>query len=95
MLTQEQINIVDEISSGMAILEGLDDAIIGFDSSTTRIIYDYEIILGILVEKHGISVDDAIEYIEYNIVSLHLTDEDGIDISPIIFNRFPFDSSDD
>jgi hypothetical protein len=94
-MNEKELEIIDEISSGMVILDGLNDAIIGYDSSTTRIIYDYEIILGILVEKHGISVDDAIEYIEYNIVSLHLTDEDGIDISPIIFNRFPFDSSDD
>jgi hypothetical protein len=94
-MNEKELEIIDEISSGMAILDGLNDAIIGYDSSTTRIIYDYEIILGILVEKHGVSVDDAIEYIEYNIVSLHLTGEDGIDISPIIFNRFPFDSSDD
>jgi hypothetical protein len=94
-MNERQLEIIDEISSGMVILDGLNDAIIGYDSSTTRIIYDYEIILGILVDKHGISVEDAIEYIEYNIVSLHLTDEDGIDISPILFNRFPFDSSND
>lgn len=94
-MNENDLEIIDEISSGMVILDGLNDAIIGYDSSTTRIIYDYEIILGILVEQHKLSVEDAMDYIEYNIVSLHLIDDDGRDISPIIFNRFPFENSND
>jgi len=94
-MNEADLEIIDEISSGMAILDGLNEAIIGYDSDTTRIIYDYEIILSILVEKHNLSIEAAIEYIDYNIVSLHLTDEDGINITPIIFNRFPFDESND
>ena len=40
MLTQEQINIIDGISTGMAILEGLDEAIMGYDAASKKIIYD-------------------------------------------------------
>ena len=47
MLTQEQINIIDGISTGMAILEGLDEAIMGYDASSKRIIYDYTTIVEI------------------------------------------------
>jgi hypothetical protein len=40
------------------------------------------------------TVDESIEYIDYNIINLHLTNEDGVVISPIIFSRFSFDVSD-
>jgi hypothetical protein len=92
-MNESNLEIIDEISSGMVILDGLNDAIIGYDSNTTRIIYDYDIIVSILVQR-GMTVDESVEYIDYNIVRLHLTNEDGVDISPIIFSRFPFDDSD-
>lgn len=88
MLTQEQINIIDGISTGMAILEGLDEAIMGYDASSKRIVYDYSTIVEILVEG-GMLEYDAIEYVEYNIVNMKLTDDNGEDITPIIFNEFP------
>jgi hypothetical protein len=94
-MNEADLEIIDEISSGMAILDGLNEAIIGYDSNTTRIIYDYDLILNILIERHGLSVEDSIEYIDYNIVRLELTDENGSNISPIIFNRFPFDDIED
>jgi hypothetical protein len=92
-MNESNLEIIDEVSSGMVILDGLNDAIIGYDSNTTRIIYDYDVIVSILVER-GMTVDESMEYIDYNIVRLHLTNEDGVNISPIIFNRFPFDDSD-
>ena len=55
-MNEADLEIIDEISSGMAILDGLNDAIIGYDSDTTRIIYDYEIILAILVDTHKLSI---------------------------------------
>jgi hypothetical protein len=93
MLTEEQLSVIDEVSSGMVILDGLNDAIIGYDSNTTRIIYDYDTIVSILIQR-GMTVDESIEYIDYNIINLHLTNEDGVVISPIIFSRFSFDVSD-
>jgi len=94
-MNESNLEIIDEISSGMVILDGLNDAIIGYDSNTTRIIYDYDLILEILIEKHSLTIENAIEYIDYNIVSLQLNDDEGNNISPIIFNRFPFDESND
>jgi|688.fasta_scaffold212029_2 hypothetical protein len=94
-MNEADLEIIDEISSGMAILDGLNEAIIGYDSNTTRIIYDYDLILEILIEKHSLTIENAIEYIDYNIVSLQLNDDEGNNISPIIFNRFPFDESND
>jgi hypothetical protein len=88
MLTQEQINIIDGISTGMAILEGLDEAIMGYDAASKKIIYDYSTVIEILVEG-GMSEYDAIEYVEYNIVPMKLTNDEGVDITPILFNEFP------
>lgn len=88
MLTQEQINIIDGISTGMAILEGLDEAIMGYDAASKKIIYDYSTIVEILVEG-GMLEYDAIEYVEYNIIPMKLTNDEGVDITPILFNEFP------
>jgi hypothetical protein len=90
-MNEADLEIIDEISSGMAILDGLNEAIIGYDSNTTRIIYDYDLILDILTENSNLSVEDAIEYIDNNIVGLQLTDDSGNNITPIIFSRFPFE----
>jgi hypothetical protein len=89
MLTQEQINIVDEISSGMAILEGLDDAIIGFDIKSRKLVYHYQLILESLIQS-GLDEQSATEYIEFNILTLELTNDEGENITPIIFGEYPF-----
>jgi hypothetical protein len=65
-MNESNLEIIDEISSGMVILDGLNDAIIGYDSNTTRIIYDYDTIVSILVQR-GMTVDESVEYIDYNI----------------------------
>jgi hypothetical protein len=88
MLTQEQINIIDGISTGMAILEGLDEAIMGYDVASKKIIYDYSTVVEILVEG-GMTEYDAIEYVEYNIVTMKLTNDEGVDITPLLFNEYP------
>jgi hypothetical protein len=88
MLTQEQINIIDGISTGMAILEGLDEAIMGYDAASKKIIYDYSTVIEILVEG-GMTEYDAIEYVEYNIVTMKLTHDEGVDITPLLFNEYP------
>jgi len=86
-----KLEVVDEICAGMAILDYFDDAIIGYDTSTKRIIYDWQLMIDILIKEHELAIDEAEEYIEYNILNLHLTNDDGENITPIILGRFYYD----
>lgn len=88
MLTQEQLNIINDISTGMAILEGLDDAIVGYDVNSTKIVYHYDLIIEIL-KKAGLSEEDAATYVDSNILTLNIVNDDGVNITPLIFAEYP------
>jgi hypothetical protein len=88
MLTQEQLNVINDVSTGMAILEGLDDAIIGYEVNSAKIIYHYDLIVEILIQS-GLDESEAAEYIDKNILTLKITNDDGDDITPTIFAEYP------
>ena len=72
MLTQEQLNVINDVSTGMAILEGLDDAIIGYEVNTAKIVYHYDLIVEILIQS-GLDESEAAEYIDKNILTLKIS----------------------
>lgn len=43
-----------------------DKAIIGYDDTERRVIYDYELMAKCLMEQDGMSYEDAVEFIDYN-----------------------------
>ena len=45
-----------------------DDAIIGWDENSGRIIYDYEKMVECLMNEDGMEYDEAAEFIDYNTV---------------------------
>jgi hypothetical protein len=47
--------------------EYYDDAILGYDPQEDRLIYNEDKIIDILITKEGMSVEDAIEWYDYNI----------------------------
>jgi hypothetical protein len=71
----------------MAILEGLDDAIIGYEVNSTKIVYHYDLITEILMQS-GLTELEAAEYIDKNILTLKITNDDGVDITPTIFAEY-------
>lgn len=56
----------------MIILEGFEDAVLGIgeavDLDTTRIIYDYEKCISILIEENNWSEEEAIEWMDFNVI---------------------------
>jgi hypothetical protein len=85
---ENKMELVDEICAGMAILDYFDDAIIGYDVDTKKVIYDYNLMLKVLTENHKIQLDDAIDYLSYNVMGLKIKNDDGDDITPIIISKF-------
>ena len=55
--------------------DGLDEAIIGVDINSERIIYSVSKVLKILMDRDGMSYDDALEFFEYNIANAHVGDK--------------------
>ena len=94
MLTQEQLNVINDVSTGMAILEGLDDAIIGYEVNSAKIIYHYDLIVEILIQS-GLDESEAAEYIDKNILTLKISNDNGDDITPTIFAEYPIFTEDD
>lgn len=85
---KNKMELVYEICAGMSILDYFDDAIIGYDVDTKKVIYDYNLMLKVLTENHKIEVDDAIDYLSYNVMGLKIKNDDGDDITPIIISKF-------
>lgn len=50
----------------LLIADGFDDAVIGVDRNSMRLVYSVKKILAILI-KEGMTEEDAIEHFEYNI----------------------------
>lgn len=47
--------------------DGFDDAIIGIEEATFRIIYSIDKCINILMERDGMSDEDATEFFNYNV----------------------------
>ena len=46
--------------------DGFDDAIIGVEPNSMRLIYDRDKMIGILIDDEELTEIDAIEYLEFN-----------------------------
>ena len=85
---ENKMELVDEICAGMAILDYFDNAIIGYDVDTKKVIYDYNLMIKVLIENHKLQIDTAVDYLSYNVLGLKIKNDDGEDISPIIISKF-------
>jgi hypothetical protein len=56
------------------IADGFDDAIIGIEPMTLRLVYDIDKVISILI-KQGMNEEDAIEYYEFNIAGSYVGEQ--------------------
>ena len=56
------------------LADGFDDAIIGLDTSgdVYRVIYDRNKMVDILMERDEMSLEEAVEYLDYNVFSAYV-----------------------
>ena len=57
------------VSEGALILDGLDDALVGV-SDCGRLIYDYNKTVKIFMNRDGMTTEEAIEWIDYNVMGV-------------------------
>lgn len=63
--------------------DGFDDAIIGVEQNSKRIIYDIDIMTTILMVVDDMSREDAIEHLEYNVIGAYVGEQTPIYINKI------------
>lgn len=49
------------------IADGFDDAVIGVDYGSSRLIYSCKKCIEILIEQEGMNEEDAVEHFQYNV----------------------------
>ena len=72
---------INEFAEGAIILDGLDDAIIGIVEefgNGPRILYSRDRILSILCERDGMSIEESVEFYDYNIVGLYAGEQNPV-----------------
>lgn len=80
--------LVSEMCTGMAVLDYFNNAIIGFDVDSNKVVYDYNLMIQVLIKEHKLDNEMAIEYISQNIIGIKISNDAGDDISPIIISKF-------
>ena len=58
--------------------DGLDQAVIGFDETSERLIYSMSKIMQILVEQDGMTDEEALDYYYYNIAGAYVGEKTPI-----------------
>ena len=68
------------------VAEGLDDALMGYgeQGQQTVAVYDYEKCIEIFMRRDGMSRDDAMDHMSYNVTGTDLARK-----TPVFLERFP------
>jgi len=72
---------LNELAEGAVLLTGLEDAIIGIVEefgNGPRVLYSKNKIIWKLCSMDGMSVEEAHEYYEYNILGLHAGEQNAV-----------------
>jgi hypothetical protein len=72
---------IDEYAEGAILLDGLERAIIGIVEefgNGRRILYSKQIILDILQERDLMTMGEAEEFYDYNIIGLHAGEQNAV-----------------
>jgi len=67
-------NILDNLYEGMIVLDGFNECILGRveqAGSDTKLLYSIKCIISTLMERDGMSYEEAYEFYEFNILGLH------------------------
>jgi hypothetical protein len=62
--------------------DGFDDAIIGLEPLSGKVIYDIDLMVSVLVDE-GLSSEEAIEYLDYNVLNTYVGENTPIYIQTI------------
>ena len=79
-ITTERWEELMEVYDGCLMADGFEEALIGFGTrfNSPVTIYDFNKCIGILVERDGMSYDEAQEYMDFNVLGAYVGEETPI-----------------
>jgi hypothetical protein len=75
-LLEEYGDLVGDVQ--LVTVDGYDDAILGIDSKSYRVIYDADEMVDILMETDDLTEEEALEYLDYNVFNAWIGDQTPI-----------------
>tara|TARA_R100001369_G_scaffold55_4_gene127 strand:+ start:1466 stop:1783 length:318 start_codon:yes stop_codon:yes gene_type:complete len=60
--------ILEDTDQDLLIAEGFDDAVLGLEHNSSRLIYSVSIGLEILIDQEGMNTQDAFDHLNYNVI---------------------------
>ena len=79
MKRQEILENVD-----MALFaDGFDDAIIGYEPNSGKVVYEISAMVDILIRDQEMDEEEAIDYLSYNVLCAHVGDQTPIYIHKV------------
>ena len=86
-LTRVQINeYLESIGESTLLADGFDEALIGFSQRMNEpmlAVYSYEKMVQVLMDNDDLSYDDAVEYVDFNVVGAWVGEQTPIIVMPI------------
>jgi predicted glycosyl hydrolase (DUF1957 family) len=70
----------------VVLVDGFDDALVGTEWYTGRAIYDVELMIESLMREEGMEMTDAMEFLEYNVLTAYVGE-----MTPIFINTYQYD----
>lgn len=90
MLRKELEEWAKDTDETLLFADGFDDAILGLGeqySRTTAVVYDYDKCVKILVDRDKILYDEAIEHMEFNVVSAYVGEKTPIFLTTSFYRQ--------
>ena len=90
MLRKELEEWAKDTDETLFFANGFDDAIVGLGeqySRTSAVVYDYGKCVGILVTRDKMSYEEAIEYMEFNVVSAYVGEKTPIFLTTSFYRQ--------
>ena len=85
--TREQINEqLIEMEESTLLMDGFEEAFIGFSrriNDPLLAVYSWEKMVNVLMERDGMTYDDATEYIDFNCIGAWVGDQTPIIVMPL------------
>lgn len=78
--------LLADLEEDILLMDGFDDAIIGYSqriNDPTLAVYSWELMVKILMERDGMSDEEAMEYIDYNCLGAWVGERTPIIVLPL------------
>ena len=75
-LIEEYGDVVGDVE--LMTADGFDEAYVGLCSKSYRVIYDTDIMVNILMERDKMTEEEALEYLDYNVLNAWVGDQTPI-----------------